>query len=482
MTSHMKRSLLLLPVAALIALGSTNLNLEGYALSASKWPTSTVTYYVNSQSKWVSESAATSAVQVAAQVWREQTQANIELVYGGYTSGSSLTLNYKNEVFFRDGTHDTVSNAIAETRTWVDSKGNRLDSDIVFYEGAYTWFAFSGCSKGLYIENVGVHELGHMLGLGHSEVSAAAMYYKASYCSQKALVLDPDDIAGIEAQYPPVGNVAPPAAPSQLAAAVNGSNPTSSLVLSWQDNAGDEKGFRVERSLNGSSFSQIAQVGTNVKSYTDSGLASGTTYYYRVAAYNDGGASAFSNTASGQTQAEAETNTAPVVSTTNPGDGASYPENVAISFSGSAVDTQDGDLTSKLKWTSSLSGNIGTGGSFSKTLAAGTHVITAEVTDSGGLSGSKSVTMTVTVSEPAPAGATLTASGYKVKGNQKADLAWSGLSSTSVDVYRSGSKVATVSNNGKWTDNIDRKGNGVYTYRVCASGSSTCTNEATVSF
>src|SRR4029453_10569075 len=50
-------------------------------------------------------------------------------------------------------------------------------------------------------------------------------------------------------------------------------------------------------------FSQIASVGANMTTYSNSGLAASTTYYYRVRASNSGGNSAYSNTANATTQA-----------------------------------------------------------------------------------------------------------------------------------------------------------------------------------
>jgi len=97
-------------------------------------------------------------------------------------------------------------------------------------------------------------------------------------------------------------------------------------------------------------------------------------------------------------------NTAPSVTIDSPADGASFPSGTSISFSGSASDPEDGDLTGSLVWTSSLDGQIGTGGSFNKVLSEGSHTITASVTDSGGLSGSASITVVV---QPA-AGGTVT--------------------------------------------------------------------------
>lgn len=88
-------------------------------------------------------------------------------------------------------------------------------------------------------------------------------------------------------------------------------------------------------------------------------------------------------------------NTAPSVSVVSPADGASFDSGASIGFSGSASDLEDGNLSANLVWTSDVDGQIGTGGSFSAVLSDGTHEITASVTDSGGLTGSASITVTV---------------------------------------------------------------------------------------
>ena len=91
----------------------------------------------------------------------------------------------------------------------------------------------------------------------------------------------------------------PPASPSNLnaTAVVPGQ-----IGLDWADNSSNENGFAIERSPNGvNSWVEIATVTDNITNYTDTGLASGTTFFYRVAAYNLNGNSDFSNSASGTT-------------------------------------------------------------------------------------------------------------------------------------------------------------------------------------
>lgn len=92
--------------------------------------------------------------------------------------------------------------------------------------------------------------------------------------------------------------VTPPAAPTGLSATAAACN---QINLSWTDNADNESGFKIERSLNGSTFSQLATVGANVTAYSDTTVAESTTYWYRVRATNSAGDSAYSNTASAST-------------------------------------------------------------------------------------------------------------------------------------------------------------------------------------
>jgi titin len=66
--------------------------------------------------------------------------------------------------------------------------------------------------------------------------------------------------------------------------------------LRWTDNSTSETGFRIERSGNGTIFTQIATVGANATTYANTNLTTGVRYWYRVRAYNSAGASPPSNT------------------------------------------------------------------------------------------------------------------------------------------------------------------------------------------
>lgn len=86
-----------------------------------------------------------------------------------------------------------------------------------------------------------------------------------------------------------------------------------------------------------------------------------------------------------------------------------------------------------------------------------------------------------------PSGIILNVVAYKVRGLQKADLTWSGANLASVDIFRKNgsaafAKIVTTDNDGAHTDNINVKGGGTYTYRLCEAGTSTCSQDVVITY
>lgn len=91
-----------------------------------------------------------------------------------------------------------------------------------------------------------------------------------------------------------------PAAPTNPATTV----PSSSQInLSWTNNDSSATGTKIYKSTDGVNFTWSYTVGQGVSSYSVTGLSASTTYYFKVAAYNSAGTSAFSAAVNATTMA-----------------------------------------------------------------------------------------------------------------------------------------------------------------------------------
>ncbi len=85
------------------------------------------------------------------------------------------------------------------------------------------------------------------------------------------------------------GSCSPPEAASDFI----GVSTTTTITLTWTDNATNEHGFRLERGLGvDGALTQIALLPANTTTFTDVGLQPNTQYCYRLIAFNAAGDSA----------------------------------------------------------------------------------------------------------------------------------------------------------------------------------------------
>jgi len=108
---------------------------------------------------------------------------------------------------FRDPAGACTGNCLAATFTgYYQSRGNGTyritDADIVTNAFGFDW-ASTGepCFEEIYIEAVAVHEVGHLLGLGHSGVGGATMFPNIGYCDLGPASLATDDRNAINDLY-----------------------------------------------------------------------------------------------------------------------------------------------------------------------------------------------------------------------------------------------------------------------------------------
>ena len=238
----------------------------------------------------------------------------------------------------------------------------------------------------------------------------------------------------ISVTSPPTGDTSPPTVPGSLTASAAGS---TAVNLSWNisiDNVG-VTGYRIERCQGAgcTSFAQIATVtGTT---FSNSGLAAGTSYSYRVrAADAAGNVSGYSNTATATTTSAA---TSPVAAFSGSPTSGTAP--LTVNFTSSSTGT-----ISTYAW------NFGDGTTSSAQnpahvyAAAGFYTVSLTVTGSGG-SNTKTYTNYVTVTAPAVAG---TLSGTWIANSNTADLTSAGPSDWVqwADYVRSASGGSQISN------------------------------------
>jgi hypothetical protein len=556
------------PVLTLLLIAYATTMTDGYAYGGHKWNVAEIPYYINPVTSDMTEDAAVSAIQTAAAAWSMQTNASIAFYYMGLTSGTTLANNGKNEVFFRNDT----SPYLAETYRWWDGSGKLVDADTVIHTGSAVFFGGNtGCSGGYYLQNVMTHEFGHALGFDHSSVSTATMVAGEGMCTTWKESLDLDDITAVETVYPPGGGATTNTAPSvAISSPGNSSSFAQGTAVTFSGSASDQQDGTLSTQMTwyssidgqigtGASFSRSLSAGTHTitAQVTDSGglTASATRSVTITAPVNtaptvtisapansssdvqgtpvtfsgsatdkeDGNLSArlswtssidgnlgtgssFSKTLSlgthtitarvtdsgGTTTSSSVTvtvtayvNSAPVVTISSPVNGSSFADSSVITFTASATDKEDGNVSASIVWNSSLAGPLGMGATVSRTLSAGTHVITAQAADSTGATASKSITITVTSTTSSSSGTspaiTLTASGSKVKGRQTANLSWTGATSATVDVYRNNVRIVTTANDGAYTDSVVA-GKGTYSYKVCEAGTSNCSATVNVRF
>jgi hypothetical protein len=212
------------------------------------------------------------------------------------SSGSSSYSNESSSILVAPAAPSgLVGTAISMTRidlSWTDNsadeQGFRVERapDVGGVAGTYAQIASVGVNVRTYSNNTGL-------------TAGTRYWYRViAYNGAGTSAYSPEASATTSAAP------TPPNAPSALVATpISGSR----IDLAWTDNSADEQGFRVERAPDvagvAGAYAQIASVGVNVRTYSNTGLTVGTQYWYRVIAYNTAGTSAYSTEASAMTSA-----------------------------------------------------------------------------------------------------------------------------------------------------------------------------------
>lgn len=248
------------------------------------------------------------AFNVALQSWTGDAATNIRYTYAGTTSASAGfdRSDDVNTILFEDpgdasseGAFECGSGGvIAVGGPWYyDStrayKGKSYhaaaEADIVTNDGTSCFFQ----DNPKVAEEVFAHELGHTLGLGHSQTRDALMYSRA-HDDGRGARLHADDRAAIAEAYGD-GTASSPGGPKPPTGLTASSVAASSVTLTWADNSRDETDFRVERKVGSGKFNEILTLEPDATEVTVTNLQPGTSYSFRVRASNASGLSTYSN-------------------------------------------------------------------------------------------------------------------------------------------------------------------------------------------
>jgi hypothetical protein len=231
--------------------------------------------------------------------WQALSNSHVSFVVAGTTSASPMSTGDGLSVV--GWANITTPNVLGQNGCQYNpSTGSILESDTRIDTSGPVWDPDESISPGAFsLRAVMEHELGHGLGLGHTQVSCDGSASTPLMCAfvsagvRKRILMD--DAAGAQARYPLSGS--PPGAPSNLNVTVASA---SSNSLSWSASSGAVVSYDIERSSTGcgGSFASIQTVAAAATSYLDNGYGGGLpagSYCYRVKALGRGGDSGYSN-------------------------------------------------------------------------------------------------------------------------------------------------------------------------------------------
>lgn len=188
------------------------------------------------------------AVTSSFQTWEDVPTSEIAFDFAGAPPYEDDRYDGRNILYWTqtdpNGYFDAATLALA--LYWVNlSNGHMLDADIIFNDRDYNWKTRAEGGPGYVVECVATHEIGHVIGLGHTGIPEATMY---PYYHDGCDTLHQDDIDGATAIYP---DTTPPPAPVITTNGGEDFDTTESALILDGSASGDTWTILVNGSTNG---------------------------------------------------------------------------------------------------------------------------------------------------------------------------------------------------------------------------------------
>ncbi len=146
------------------------------------------------------------AVQDAFANWRNVNESEINFEFSGATTNEVTNASDNRNVVRWVGSNISTGVFAVTITTFDTTTGRIVDADMELNDRDFTWDTLgSTATQGIVgrsmIENVVTHEIGHIVGLDHSQVSASTMYFASSPGLIEQTVIDRDTRAPLIRDY-----------------------------------------------------------------------------------------------------------------------------------------------------------------------------------------------------------------------------------------------------------------------------------------
>ncbi len=165
------------------------------------------------------------SVQAGAQAWNNVPNQYFRFAWRGQTARMAESIDGVNAVSNMINPSNYQAGVLAVTYGW--SGGNGYSEFGTAFKQTHPWSTNNSPST-FDVQSVGCHELGHALGLGHSAVAVATMFYATGPNELFRRTLEPDDQQGEQFLYP--GGVAAGVTVSGTVRETNGAGAANVLV------------------------------------------------------------------------------------------------------------------------------------------------------------------------------------------------------------------------------------------------------------